>query len=212
MRLIDHTFFTPEHTTNRIRPTLITQGHSSSVVYIREDVPPPWTIRKYAWAFSLFFSWRGIGWNFTSPISAKGLAHPYTPTSTRRSFITHQLQVIPVILLIADATKTYMRYPARAFFSGQTAYTDLSMSETVWIHLAVVARVWWILNSAYVPLSIVAVLMGGWLGCEGEFWSPWGWPPIFGGIKEIWQYPGLSTVWSRVSCHMSVRRAELTHG
>lgn len=36
------------------------------------------------------------------------------------------------------------------------------------------------------------------MGWEGEMWSPWGWPPLFGNFKELWRYPGLSTMWSRV--------------
>jgi hypothetical protein len=91
-----------------------------------------------------------------------------------------------------------MRFAAYDFFSGRVPYADLTLAQKVACSAAVVSRVWWILHETYIPLSIFAVCVGGWMGWEGEFWSPWGWPPILGGFKEIWLHPGLSTVWSRV--------------
>lgn len=204
MRVIDHACFVPETHVFRLPPQESTPilkhiGDPDDPTLVREAVPPPFTLAKALWALSLFSSWRGIGWNFTVPLSIAARQHPYKGTSSRRHFVFTRAAMLPLLYFVNDASRTFMKYRASHFFSGQTAYDDLTLGETITYSLAVVARVWWILQSAVVPLSIACVLVGGYMGWESEFWAPWGWPPTFGSISELWMYPGLSTLWSRVS-------------
>jgi hypothetical protein len=49
-------------------------GHPTELV--AEPVPPPWTRAKLYWATSLFFSFRGIGWNYAPTLSPSSCQHP----------------------------------------------------------------------------------------------------------------------------------------
>ena len=203
LRVIEHACFVPEVHVYRLRPSSGTRSEpatsdTDNPTLAREPVPPPFTLSKILWALSLFSSWRGIGWNFTVPLSIAGRQHPYKRTSTRRQFVLTGAAMIPLLYLVNDASRTYMKYSASHFFSGKTAYAELTLGQTITYSLAVVARVWWILQAVVVPLSIGCVLVGGYMGWEGDFWAPWAWPPTFGSIAELWRFPGLSTLWSRV--------------
>ena len=191
-RLIDHVSLPPEIHCYRVQPL-------PSGDHLKEPLPPPFTLAKAFWALSLFSSWRGIGWNFTAPLSALAKQPPFARTSSRRSFVWRQIKYLPVLISFGWATQAYMRTVGLDFFAGNTSYDALPLSHKFGHSLAVVSRVVWALNVGYIPVSIACVLWGGWRGWEGEFWSPWGWPPILGGLREVWEYPGLSTMWSRVS-------------
>lgn len=198
MRLIDHIFIVPENT--HFRTHINAKGEQ-----VIEPVPLPWTLHKFYWALSLFSSWRGIGWNYVSPLSAKAYNHPYKRTSTRKAFIWNQTSSLVPVCILGWATKRYITTIGFDFFHGLVSWSELSRTQVFCHSLSVVVRVWWILNVGYIPMSLGCVIVGGVFGWKGEFWEPWGWPPIFGGLKEVWQFPGLSTVWSRVSCDLETR-------
>lgn len=90
---------------------------------------------------------------------------------------------------------------ARAFFhpNPTLTYADLTLGQKAIYSIMVVTRTWYGLNLPHVLAALLCVGIAGLMGWEGEMWSPWGWPPLFGNFTELWRYPGLSTMWSRVS-------------
>ena len=213
MRTLEYTVLPPERNLYRLKPAPITHSSCSNTLdppttaayhltpaLLPEPLPPPWTLAKACWSLSLFSSWRGIGWNFASPISRAADRPPFTRSSTRKSFIIYWLKVYPWTFFVHDLTRTYMSLIRSDFFMGTTRYTEMNLMGQVGCSLAVIGRVWYVLYAGYIPAAILAVMVGGWMGWKGEFWEPWSWPPIFGDIAEVWRYPGLSTLWSRVGC------------
>lgn len=178
----------------------------SSQELVPEPIPPPWTLAKFGWAFSLFCSHRGIGWNYTSPLPPSAHKHPFLRTSSRRDHLLNRIITFLVGYLVFDAVRTYMNLgPARAlaFFDSLPGvgpvYDELAMWEKAVYSVCVAVRIWWSIEWAALFAGIVAVSVGGLMGWEGEMWSPWGWPPTFGSILDVWEHPGLSNMWSRVS-------------
>lgn len=168
---------------------------------VPERVPAPYTLAKFYWATSLWWSWRGVGWNYCCPLPSSSRREPYTKGSPRRAYFFSRLSFIAAAWLFYDLMRSLMNLtPARAFFHPNPilAYTDLTLSQKALYSIMVVTRTWYGLNFSHVLASLLFVGIGGLTGWEGEMWSPWGWPPLFGNFKELWRYPGLSTMWSRV--------------
>ncbi|WVQ79255.1 hypothetical protein IAT38_001351 [Cryptococcus sp. DSM 104549] len=172
----------------------------SSPVLVPEPVPAPFTLAKFYWASSLFWSYRGVGWNYCCPMPASSRQAPYTRGSSRSAFFISQLRFMALAWLFNDALRTFIRYsPSREFLlgPGSIPYAQLTLGERAVYSVSVVTRVWYGMNLAQVTVALACVGLGGVMGWEGEIWSPWGWPPLFGNFVELWRLPGLSTMWSK---------------
>ena len=168
-----------------------------------EPVPPPWTFAKFCWANSLWWSWRGIGWNYASPLPNSSLQSPFTRNSTRTSYITHRVSEFIFKMTILDFVRAWMNCSsASAFFSGRPGsptYVDLTQVQRAVYSMTQAIRTVTGMEISHIPVSIGMVAMGGMMGWEGELWSTWGWPPLFGTFGDVWRSPGLSQMWSKVS-------------
>lgn len=186
--------FPPEFNCYRLRPT------ASGAVAEPEAVPDGWTWAKAEWAASLWWSWRGIGWNYGPPLASSMREEPYTTKSSRRAYLIHRGVYLVGVYAIEDLASTYMRLVAPDFFvTATTPYAALTQFQRGAHSLAVVLRVLCSIEFTHVGLGLVCVAAGGYFNREGELFSPWGWPPIFGSVASIWAHPGLAYIWSRVS-------------
>ncbi|OWZ54431.1 hypothetical protein C349_03549 [Cryptococcus neoformans var. grubii Br795] len=167
---------------------------------VPERVPAPFTLAKFYWATSLWWSWRGVGWNYCCPLPSSSRREPYTKGSPRRAYFFSRLTFIAAAWLFYDFMRSLMNLTsARAFFhpNPTLTYADLTLGQKAIYSIMVVTRTWYGLNLPHVLAALLCVGIGGLMGWEGEMWSPWGWPPLFGNFTELWRYPGLSTMWSR---------------
>jgi hypothetical protein len=171
--------------------------------FVREPIPPPWTKAKLYWAYSLWWSNRGIGWNYSCTLPPSSTRHPFSRTSSRKAFLINRGRHYLLWIAFVDLVRAYMALgPGAAFFDGRAgvapSYDSLTMTEKAVYSLCVCVRIMWSIEKTFTGGSLLLVAMGGVLGWEGEMWSPWGYPPLFGSIQELWLHPGLATVWSRV--------------
>ncbi|OCF35136.1 hypothetical protein I316_03177 [Kwoniella heveanensis BCC8398] len=169
---------------------------------VPEPVPAGFTWAKLCWAASLWFSYRGIGWNYVCPLPRSAYQPPYTRQSSRKAFLIKQLKMWVFGYLVDDFFRAYRNCSSAApFFSGLPGiappYSSLTQYERAIYSIAVVVRVWFGLINSHIGWSMGMVILGGILGWETEMFAPWGWPPLFGGLVELWKHPGLSTMWSR---------------
>lgn len=155
---------------------------------------------KLGWANSLWWSWRGIGWNFGPRLPASSSGEPFTRKSSRRAFLLRRTIYLAAVYAVDDLASTYMRLRAPDFFwTHTTTYNDLSTSQRAAHSIATVTRILASLEYSHVGCALGCVAAGGVLGLEGELWSPWGWPPMFASLRDIWNNPGLGYMWSTVS-------------
>lgn len=169
---------------------------------IAETIPPPWTWAKFCWATSLWWSWRGIGWNYAAPLPPASTHPAFAPTASRRRWALHQLAHFIPAMLAYDAVRAYMNCApgARAYFTDQTpSYAELSQWDRGVYSACVALRLFLGMQKPHVPVGMVFIALGGWFGWDSEFFSPWGWPPLFAGVTDLWRCPGLSVAWGRVS-------------
>ena len=168
-----------------------------------ETIPAPWTIEKFWWASSLWWSWRGIGWNYTCSLSASSQRFPYSRTSPRSAYLLKRATYYAAGWIIHDFTRSFTNVSASSpFFSGRPgapSYAELSLGQKAVYSICIVTRVWFSMEKSHVLVGLLFVAAGGLLGWEGELWSPWGWPPMYGTLGDLWSHPGLATMWSRVS-------------
>ncbi|WVR08190.1 hypothetical protein IAU60_005236 [Kwoniella sp. DSM 27419] len=213
MRVLEYlVFFPPEEHCHRIVPQSqlrpASKGHAKHSTstdtdpFVPEPVPPPFTWAKFCWAASLWWSYRGIGWNTVCPLPSSSLQRPYTRSSGRLSFLARQTVNWVVFYLIDDLCKASMYLSsASAFFTEAQGiappYTSLSQLERAWYSTMVAVDVWFGLLKSHIVVGCLCVAFGGLMGWESEMFAPWGWPPLFGSLSELWKHPGLSTMWSR---------------
>ncbi|EIW71680.1 hypothetical protein TREMEDRAFT_67902 [Tremella mesenterica DSM 1558] len=176
------------------------KGHEDEV--LPEPIPAPFTLAKFYWASSLWWSLRGVGWNYCCPLPHSSRIHPYTRSSSRRSYLLARLQFYLIWWLLFDVLRSFMNLSsASAYFSGRPGvaplYSDLSQWERGVYSACVALRIIFGCEKSHCLVSSVFVLIGGMMGWEGEIWSPWGWPPLFGTLGEVWRSSGLSNTWSR---------------
>ncbi|KAK4687149.1 hypothetical protein P7C73_g2972, partial [Tremellales sp. Uapishka_1] len=168
---------------------------------LAEPIPAPFTLEKFYWSLSLFLSFRGIGWNYCPVLPTASLDDPFSRTSSRWSFVLDRTGHYLLGWLMHDLTRSYMNLSAASVFFEGTAlaprYDTLTLTQKAIYSMCVCTRVWFSLQITFVAAGIICVIMGGAFGWETEFWTPWGWPPLFGGLGDIWRHPGLSTMWSR---------------
>lgn len=177
---------------------------------IPEPVPAGWTRAKLEWATSLWWSWRGIGWNYGPRLPASSAGVPFTRTSSRRDFVIRRTIYLLGVYAADDLASTYMRLRAPDFFIYHTTkYADLTTAQRAGHSIATVTRILASLEYSHVGFGLSCVIVGGVLGLSGELWSPWGWPPMFASLRDIWTNPGLGYMWARVSV---VDKAPLTPG
>lgn len=153
---------------------------------------------------SLTWSWRGIGWNYCCPLPHSSRRHPYTRSSSRRDFLLLRLRNTVILWISWDVFRTITNLtPASKFLTNPEGtavpYANLSVLERAFYSVLVSARIVIDMEKSNLGASILFVAIGGYMGWEGEIWSPFGWPPLFGSFDEILRYPGLATMWSRVS-------------
>ncbi|WVF68562.1 hypothetical protein IAT40_003331 [Kwoniella sp. CBS 6097] len=211
-------FFPPEEHCHRLVPRssvhppipngLANGSVSKTVPHVLEDdlvpepVPAGFTWAKLCWAASLWFSYRGIGWNYVCPLPASAYQHPYTRKSTRKAFLIKQLKMYIFGYLVDDFFRAFRNCSSAApFFSGLPGvappYDSLTQYQRAVYSIAVAVRVWFGLINSHIGWGTGMVVIGGIFGWETEMFAPWGWPPLFGGMGELWRHPGLSTMWSR---------------
>jgi len=216
-RVLQHlVFFPAEDHCFRVKPRANDENGQGSdtnpLVLVAEPVPAPWTRARFYWAWSLSWSLRGIGWNYTPPLVPAANGHPFLRGSSRSAFVAYQLRKLLINTLAIDIIRTYMNVnpSASAFFSShQPHYAGLTQWQRAVLSTCVALRTCLGIVKSFYMGSIFLVLIGGCMGWEGEMWSPWGYPPVFGSLQDTWRLPGVSTAWSRVSIR-EVRLAELT--
>lgn len=184
----------------------LSNGHTtttSKADLVAEPLPPPWTMAKFWWASSLWWSWRGIGWNYTCSLPTTSRSHPFSHSSSRLAYIRRRLTFYILGWFLHDLTRSFMNVgPYSSFFGGHQGapnYNDLSVGQKALFSICVVTRIVTGMEESSVACGLIFVSIGGVMGWEGEFWSPWGWPPIYGSLADLWRHPGLSSMWSRVS-------------
>ncbi|KAI5477198.1 hypothetical protein MNV49_006642 [Pseudohyphozyma bogoriensis] len=165
-----------------------------------EPVPPPCTLAKVQWAMELWITWRGIGWNWRAPLSRAGNRDPFLRTSSVRSFLKNRLLHLIMVILVTDAYTTIQEEVPRVrdFMSGRPGVSPLLADQPIlWralFSILVVAQTWQSLELVYDVMALGFVGMGSCMGCKGVFFEPWGWPPLLGGMGELWVHPGLSLI------------------
>jgi hypothetical protein len=187
----------------RVTPVL----KEDKIMYAPVPVPEPWTWAKLDWAWSLWWNQRGIGWNFQPPLPASCFAHPFTPLSSRRDYLLNRLYHLGRLLVIDDIVTSIIASPAHnAFFSGRPYGPDsLASLASLPIHLRAlysICVVGKILTGTDIPTTIFDILcvgVGGLFGLRGEWFEPWGHPPMFGTLGEMWVQPGLGVLWGKAS-------------
>lgn len=201
----------------RLRPVRLTNGHESKDKLINhtktaypphherrpplapEPIPEPWTLAKLEWAASLWWSWRGIGWNYAPPLTASQTEDPYMRTTPRRKHLIHRILHLAAVYVLDDAAASFMRVGMPQFFVAHTLkYADLSTGQRAAVSIATVTRILASLEYSHLQMGIIAVSIGGLFGLQGELWEPWGWPAMFGSLGCIWRNPGLNYVWAKV--------------
>jgi len=178
-------------------------GQKDRLELVSEPVPPPWTMAKFYWASSLWWSWRGIGWNFAPPLSPSRRNHPFLPSSSRKAFLISQLTYFGFGLVLQDIVRSFMNCSSSSpFFAGRQGiappYSSLTVQQKALYSTCVVVRIVTAMEESWVEVACIFVAIGGIMGWEGEIWEPWGWPPLYGSLGDVWKHPGLSTAWSRV--------------
>lgn len=174
-------------------------GHEGATLE-REAIPEPWTLAKLEWAASLWWSWRGIGWNYAPPLTDSQMGEPYMRTTSRRKHLIHRAIHLAAVYALDDAAASFMRVGMPQFFvTHELKYADLTTWQRAAISIATVTRILGSLEYSHIQVGIMAVAVGGIFGLEGELWEPWGWPAMFGSLGCIWRNPGLNYVWAKVS-------------
>lgn len=181
-------------------PTLITTDGAGWSI---EPVPQPWTWAKFWWAHSLWWSMRGIGWNFAPALPPSFRKPPYSPGSSRRQFVYARLRRYALNWILTDLLRSFANLSsASAFYSGKPGaptYADLTQLQRGIYSTCMVLRIAFGMDRTHIPFGVVMVTLGGIMGWETELCSPWGWPPLFAPLSDTWKHPGLSRMWSRVS-------------
>lgn len=100
-------FYPPEENLFRIRRKefAIKDG---KVEWEDEPVPESRTVKKLYWALDAWFSQRGIGWNYATPLPESSKRQPFTATSTRLAFVLNRLKYLTMMYLINDLARLYM--------------------------------------------------------------------------------------------------------
>lgn len=179
-------------------------NHVDEIELAPEPIPEPFTFAKLYWGMSLVWSWRGVGWNYCCPLPYSAQRHPYTRTSSRREYLKVRL-INTVLLWIAwDIFRTITNLSSAAHYLSPRAgipapaYRDWSILEKALCSIIIPARIVIDTEKTHLMMSVVFVSIGGYMGWEGEIWSPYGWPPLFGSFGDLFTYPGLAMMWSRV--------------
>ncbi|KAM0753288.1 hypothetical protein T439DRAFT_323925 [Meredithblackwellia eburnea MCA 4105] len=179
----------------------------SNQVLLLEPVPPPFTISKLLWSFDLWTTYRLIGWTEQAPLSSHGLKHPFLRTSSPRAFLVNRTLQLLSALFILDLASTVLAIEPKthAYFSAiessSPALADQSVDWRALWSILVVTFTWQSLEVSYVATAISLVALGTFMGWKGAMWEPWGWPPVFGTLKELWVRPGLAMLWSKTWHH-----------
>ena len=192
----------PPPETNLTQPPPRPPSSAPLSTAILEPIPAPYTLEKLYWAASLWGNYRGIGWTYQSPLSRHALDPPFLRTSSPRAFLINRTKQLVFALSVTDVLSTLLTLePSRAYFSAIEGVSPRLADQAVhWralFSVMVVSFVWSSMEVSYVATAISCVSFGSMLGWEGALWEPWGWPPLFGSLSELWRRPGLAMMWSR---------------
>ncbi|GMK53467.1 hypothetical protein CspeluHIS016_0100530 [Cutaneotrichosporon spelunceum] len=198
-RAIEHlVVFTPEFEVYRLRPVTSRTESKGRRGLEPEPIPQPWTWAKLGWAASLWWSWRGIGWNFAAPLTESQASEPFTRDTPRWHHIRCRLLHLLGVYVLDSLAAIYMHVRMPQFFIAHTLkYAELTTGQRAAVSIATVARIIASVNLSHLQLGLAAVAVGGVFGLKGEVWEPWGWPSMFGSIKDIWRNPGVNYVWAK---------------
>ncbi|BEJ14147.1 hypothetical protein CspHIS471_0313210 [Cutaneotrichosporon sp. HIS471] len=196
-RTIEHlVVFTPEFEVYRLRRLRNDKGKERPLE--PEPIPQPWTWAKLGWAASLWWSWRGIGWNFAPPLTESQTSEPFTRSTSRWQHIRYRLLHLLGVYVADGLAASYMHVGMPQFFITHTLkYADLTTGQCAAVSIATVARILASVDLTHIVFGLTAVTIGGMFGFKGEVWEPWGWPLMFGSMKDIWRNPGLNYVWAK---------------
>ncbi|KLT41265.1 hypothetical protein CC85DRAFT_236637, partial [Cutaneotrichosporon oleaginosum] len=207
-RALEHlVVFTPEFEVYRLRPAPPTPPNGKRGKLIKharhpklepEPVPAPWTWAKLDWATSLWWSWRGIGWNYAPPLTESQMRYPSAYDTPRAQHLRYRALYLLAVYAVDGLAGSFMHVGMPQFFISHTlTYAELDTRQRAVVSLATVARILASLEFAHLQLGLMLVSIGGLCGLKGELWEPWGWPAMFGSLQDIWRNPGLNYVWAQ---------------
>jgi hypothetical protein len=166
-----------------------------------EPIPAPWTWAKLCWATSLWWSWRGIGWNYAPPLTESQMRAPFSHDTPWWHHVRYRALYLLGVYAVDGLAGSFMQVGMPQFFVAHTLkYADLTTGQRAVVSIATVARIITSIEFAHHQFGLVFVTIGGLFGIKGETWEPWGWPPMFGSLQDIWRNPGLNYTWAKVSC------------
>lgn len=84
------------------------KGEEKGDELLPETIPPPRTLAKLYWSLNLWFSERGIGWNYAAPLPDSSRRHPFTRTSGRIPFLFNRGMYLTIVYLVSDLARSYM--------------------------------------------------------------------------------------------------------
>lgn len=175
--------------------------HGADGSVVPEPVPQGWTWAKAQWSASLWWSFRGLGWNYGAPLASSMTVAPYTRHSKRSSYLVQRALCLVGVFAAEDLASSYMRVVAPDFFlAATTPYSALSTGQRAGHSIAVVTRIVTSIEVTHILMSLACVAAGGIFGIstDNELFSPWGWPPLFGSLGSIVAHPGIGYMWTRV--------------
>ena len=162
-----------------------------------------YTMARFLWAANLWSNYRGIGWTYQAPLSKGALRDPFLRTSRVRAFLFNRVGQLLFTLVVVDVLSTLLAAEPRTrnYFSAIEGVSPRLAEQPVqWRALwsiIVVGVTWQGLELSYVATAISMVSVGSMTGWKGAMWEPWGWPPLFGTLGELWNRPGLAMMWSK---------------
>ncbi|WVQ75038.1 hypothetical protein IAR50_004647 [Cryptococcus sp. DSM 104548] len=119
----------PSLTDTKLSPVL---SPSEKAPLVPEQIPLPFTLAKLYWASSLWWSLRGIGWNYCCSLPASSSKALFTKGSSRKEFFIVQAKFFVLAWIWQDLMRTVMVFTeASAFFlpGATVTYDDLNLQQ-----------------------------------------------------------------------------------
>jgi hypothetical protein len=108
-------FYPAEENCYRVRPRSGWEGHVETKEkgvkpddLVAEEVPEPMTMAKMYWALDVWYSQRGIGWNYAAPLPDSSRVDPFIQGSSRLAWFYNRIRYLAMLALVGDIARTYM--------------------------------------------------------------------------------------------------------